>query len=185
MNWRILRLIATGLICSAVASLIFAADTGPIDFRVFVPQTHYLPFGSWPMVPAYLAIRSPAEWVRFWSVAGRLSLPIQNPGQPIVSHSNVPAPDVDFERFTLLAVYMGPMSSGGYSVLIRSVRKQPPGILVSVVEIVPGPQCAVTSMVTYPNVFALISKTDEPIRFELLTKADCNTPPRTFSDESR
>jgi PrcB C-terminal len=131
-----------------------------------------------------LVIRSAAEWVAFWSVPGRLSSPVPNLGQPADPTIHVPAPDGDFEHFTLLAV-VGLKPTGGYAVSISSIREQDAGVLVSVLDVGPGAGCAVTSIVTYPSVYALIPKTDEPVRFQISqVKTDCNIRPRIIDGET-
>jgi hypothetical protein len=185
MSCGAVRTLAGSFLCSMLGANVLAADkTGFIEFRVIVPQRPYFPFASFPQVPAYLVIRSSADWIAFWSVPGRLSSPVPNVGHldPI---AHVPAPDVDFEHFTLLAV-VGRKPSSGYAVSISSVREQGAGILVSVLDVGPGGAgCAVATMITYPSIFAVIPKTDEPVRFQISqAKTDCNIPLRTIGGET-
>jgi hypothetical protein len=186
MSSRSLRLIAGAFLCVTLASNALARDgSGFIEFRVIVPQS--LPWHLFPNVPAYLVIRSSAEWIAYWSVPGRLSMPIPI-GQPSDPTAHVPLSDVDFDRFTLLVVSTGPKGSSGYAVSISSIfREEARGIVVSVLDVGPGGnQCAVMSIVSYPEVFALIPKTEESIRFQIAeAKTDCNNPPRTINGENR
>jgi hypothetical protein len=175
MSCRALRTIALGFLYSMLVANVLAADkNGIIEFRVIDPQRLHFQFRAYPMGPGYMVFRSAAEWIAFWDVPGRLSSP-----------AHVLAPDVDFEHFTLLAVG-GPKPTGGYQVSITSIREQAGGILVSVLDVGPGGEgCAVTSMVMFPRVFALIPKTDEPVRFQISqAKSDCNIPSRTIDGET-
>jgi hypothetical protein len=107
-------------------------------------------------------------------------------GQPSDPTAHVPLSDVDFDRFMLLVVSTGPKGSSGYAVSISSIfREEARGIVVSVLDVGPGNQCAVMSIVSYPEVFALIPKTEESIRFQIAeAKTDCNNP-RTINGEKR
>jgi hypothetical protein len=182
VNTRHLGLMVGTVLCLMATSNVVASDgNGFIEFRVIGPQKLYSPHGVFPKDPAYLVIRSSAEWIAYWSAPGRLSLPV-SPGVPAVPT----APDVDFDQYTLLAVSTGPKPSLGYAVTISSIiRKQAGGMVVSVLDVGPGgSQCAVLSAVSYPMVFALLSKTEEPIKFQILeVKTDCNNPPRTIGTE--
>lgn len=187
MNARHLRLMVGTVLCLMATSNVVASDgNGFVEFRVIGPQKLYSPHTVFPKDPAYLVIRSSAEWIAYWSAPGRLLLPV-SPGVPADPAAHVTPPDVDFDQYTLLAVSTGPKPSSGYAVTISSIiRKQARGMVVSVLDVGPGGnQCAVLSTVSYPMVFALISKTEEPIRFQISeVKTDCNNPPRTIDTES-
>ena len=81
---------------------------------------------------------------------------------------------------------VGPKPSSGYAVSISSVREQVAGILVSMLDVGPGGAgCAVATMITYPSIFAVIPKTDEPVKFQISqAKTDCNIPLRTIGGET-
>jgi hypothetical protein len=170
MSCRVLRAIPLGFLFPLLFANVLAAEkTGFIEFQVIDPQRLHF-HGAGQRGIAYMAFRSAAEWIAFWSVPGS---------------AHVLAPDVDFQHFTLIAVG-GPKSTGGYQVSITSIREQAGGLLVSVLDVGPGGQgCAVTSMVMYPRVFALIPKTDEQVRFEISqAKSDCNIRSRTIDGKS-
>jgi hypothetical protein len=159
----ILRIAGCALLFFLLTSTAFAAG-GSMDFRVFVPKSPYFPLGTSPGVPAYLAIRSSAEWVAFWSAPGRL----QRGRDPVRSTIDVSRPDIDFDHFTLLFVSPGPKPSGGYSVAISSIWEMGDQIRVSIISVSPlGTNCAQTTMDAHPAVWALIAKTQVPIVFDV------------------
>lgn len=171
---------------SLLTSTLSAADGNSfIEFSVIVPQRFYSPQNWFPTDPAYLVIRSNAEWIGYGSTTGRLSR-APGAGRPADPTAHVPPPEVDFDRYTLLAISTGPKPSLGYSVSISSVVRDKAQITVTVLDVGPGgSQCAIMSMISHPMVFALIAKTQEPIRFEIhQVQTDCNIPPRTIDGES-
>ncbi len=77
-------------------------------------------------------------------------------------------PRINFGRHTLLVVAAGSRSSGGYLVGFHSVREYESHIDVTVFELRPfGKECVVTTAMTHPAAFALIPRTDKPIRFQM------------------
>jgi hypothetical protein len=181
-----LRIVVGTLFCFIVASKLFAADGNDfIEFRVIVPPRFYAPQNIWPKRPAYLVIRSAAEWIAYWSAPDRLSVALSAEVSADPA-AQVPPPEVDFDRYILLVVSTGPKPTLGYTVSISSIIRQPTGgVVVSVLDVGPGggDQCAVMAMVSHPMVFALIPKTQEPIRFLIhQVKRDCS-PPRTIDAE--
>ncbi len=178
--------IAAWVALSMIGSAFATEKSRLLEFRVIFPAAVTFPFGRSPAVPAYLAIHSSEEWITFWSASGRLSPPSPRVGQPADPDAHVPLLDVDFEHFTLLAVE-GPKPTGGYSLSISSIRRQATGILVTVLDVSPGGVgCATTQVITYPAVFALIPKTDEPVNFQVEhAKADCNIRPTMIESETR
>jgi hypothetical protein len=177
-----LKCIVVAIICF-ITSSIFAADAGGfIWFSVIAPPKFYAPENILPKAPAYLVVRSAPEWIAYWSAPDRLSL-ILDADRSADPASHVPPPEIDFDRYTLLAVSTSPKPSLGHSVSISSIIRQPTGgILVSILDVAPagGGLCAVMSMVSHPMVAALIPKTQEPIRFLIRhVTSDC-IPPRTI-----
>jgi hypothetical protein len=140
-----------------------------LDFQVFRPDESYFPFATFPQVPAYLAVRSAADWVAFWRVPGRLSPPAPMAGRSSDMAPAVPNPDVDFDRFTLLFVTMGPMGVG-HSTTISSILDMGSKIRITVINASPGfdSGCTRALGMEYPTATALIPKTDKPIVFDII-----------------
>ncbi|MEP6886533.1 MAG: protease complex subunit PrcB family protein [Gammaproteobacteria bacterium] len=142
---------------------------GKLEYQLIAPDKSFFPSYSWPKVPAYIAVHSAAEWVAFWSVRGRLSLPVPNVGQLGDDTLHIPDPDVDFDRFTLLLITDGPKPTPGYSTAISSIWEGPK-ILVTVINVRPvfENNCATAQVVTTPTVVALIPKANKPIEFDVI-----------------
>jgi hypothetical protein len=86
----------------------------------------------------YQLLRTPAELAAAWTAAHASSLT-----QP-------PQPSVDFARETMLAVFMGTRSSGGYGLDVAGVTFEGGDLFVDLVEIRPEPGSMVTQALTSP-----------------------------------
>src|SRR4030095_5078565 len=75
-------------------------------------------------------------------------------------------PDVDMNKYTVIAVFMGSKPSGGYDIKINKVSTNGDKILVQVNEISPGKNCMVTDALTRPYDFVRIPKTDKAAEFK-------------------
>lgn len=84
-------------------------------------------------------------------------------------------PVVDFKKNTVLAVFMGTKSTGGFDIKIDQVTSTGNKIQVDVIEISPGVNCMTTDATTRPYDFVKIPKTDMTVEFRttIVTK-DCN-----------
>jgi len=155
------------LLCSRLACLfLFALPAlgdqidGQIDFQVIHPK-----FGPTAPGPSYLAIRTRAEF----------DATLQS-----FTTATPPLPVIDFDHYTLLMANAGPKPSGGYAIIFSSVhevhREAVPTVAVFLLDLGPG-TCPRTDELTHAIAFALIPKTNEPIRF-FVNKADrdCSTP---------
>ncbi len=71
------------------------------------------------------------------------------------------APVVNFEKNTLVAVFIGARNSGGYMVNIDSVTEGSKNLTVYVTETKPGKSCVVTDAITKPFVIMKIPKTEK------------------------
>jgi len=77
---------------------------------------------------------------------------------------NLPA--VDFEQFSVVAVFLGERLSGGYTIRVDSLL---PGIQETVAKIVetrPGPHCVVTLAITRPYQIVRIPKPEGSVVFQ-------------------
>ena len=131
-----------------------------------------------PTGPAYLAIRSLDELIA-WRNSKSIGSPLlANAGEPTESlHTQALfSPAIDFNHSTLLVAEAGRKGTGGYAIVFSSVFESSSAIEIYLFEIGPGRGCAVTSMLSYPAAFALISRTDKPIRFNVTTAIrDCTS----------
>lgn len=166
--WRL----TTTIVLFSFATSIFGAtgSNGKFEFQVIIPDKSFFPSYTWPKVPAYIAVHSAADWVAFWSVPGRLSLPVPNVGQLGDETPHIPDPEVDFDRFTLLFISDGPKPTPGYSTTISSIWDMGSRIRVTVINVSPvfDNTCAVTQVGTNPTVVALIPKANKPVVFDVI-----------------
>ena len=82
--------------------------------------------------------------------------------------------EVDFNRYIVIAVFMGAKTSGGYSITVDKIIEKSDKITVYINEISPGKNCITTDAITYPFELIKIPKTDKKIIFKTrgITK-DC------------
>lgn len=155
------RIVAIGLVLWIASSpAMLKADDGFIAFQAYYPLQRSMLDYHVPEAFSKAIINS-REWIALW--------------REIASHSGVEgeesgrtreAPEIDFEKYTLLVVATGGRPSGGYSVAVQSVWESESHVEVVALEVRPlGRQCTVTAMVTYPVTFALIPRTSKSVRF--------------------
>jgi len=85
---------------------------------------------------------------------------IRKPGFPI--------PTIDFSKETVIAVFMGEKTSGGYAVSVESVKEEGEKVIVQIKEVKPGTKDMVTMAITQPFCFAKINNVGKEIVFEKL-----------------
>jgi hypothetical protein len=100
-----------------------------------------------------VAIRTPEEWKALWAEHVQPQIPAP------------PAPEVDFDRYTLVAVFAGEKPSTGYSVAIQRIQFQPDRVIVHYAETAPPRDAAVGAALTQPYEIRLIPKTGLPVQF--------------------
>jgi len=98
-------------------------------------------------------VQSEVEWRDLWSKTTSNQTP---PPQ---------LPDVDFEKETLIAAFMGTERTGGYAIEITKITETDSALMVSVKEISPGPNCIVTMALTQPYHIVKILKTEKQVEF--------------------
>jgi protease stability complex PrcB-like protein len=69
-------------------------------------------------------------------------------------------PAVDFSRDVVIAVASGQRPSGGHAIAVERVARAGPGMVVEVVEIVPGPGCWTTQQITQPVDVVVVAAAD-------------------------
>lgn len=82
-------------------------------------------------------------------------------GAPIVG-----PPPVDFDTEIVVAVFLGLRPTSGYSVAVLSVEAEGDGARVVYEERQPGQGCAVVQTVTWPFLFAAITRVEGEIAFD-------------------
>ncbi|MBZ0204094.1 MAG: protease complex subunit PrcB family protein [Ignavibacteria bacterium] len=76
------------------------------------------------------------------------------------------APEVDFKKNTIIGVFLGPRTTGGYSVNVESITESSDILNVNIVETAPGKNCVTTEAITKPFELVKIPKTDKMAVFK-------------------
>ena len=77
-------------------------------------------------------------------------------------------PSIDFSKETVIAVFMGEKTSGGYAVSVESVKEEGEQVIIQIKEIKPGPKDMVTMVITQPFCFVKINRVGKEFVFENL-----------------
>ena len=77
-------------------------------------------------------------------------------------------PSIDFSEETVIAVFMGEKTSGGYAVSVESVKEEGEQVIIQIKEIKPGPKDMVTMAITQPFCFVKINRVGKEFVFENL-----------------
>jgi hypothetical protein len=133
-----------------------AGAQGLNSFEVFAPHSSSLEMGM--ERPLQRVLTSEAEWRAVWSE-------IQSR-----TRDETALPEIDWQRNMMLVIALGSRRSGGYAVVFGSIYESNAEIRVEVYEMMPGEDCVVTTGVTYPMGYALIRRTEKPVRI-VLSKA--------------
>jgi len=75
-------------------------------------------------------------------------------------------PKIDFSKETVIAVFMGEKTTGGFSVAIENVKEENKKLIVKIKETKPGPKDMVTMVITQPFCFVKINSIDKEFIFE-------------------
>ncbi len=107
---------------------------------------------------AYYVIQDVETWTGVWN---------QHVGFMVDSFE---MPEIDFSKYTVIAVFMGEMRTGGYAIQVYDIIDADSSILVKVEKTEPGPDCVVTQALTQPYHIVQIAKTDKPVYFDTVTR---------------
>lgn len=84
--------------------------------------------------------------------------------------SQPPAPAVDFNSRSVIAVFLGTRPTGGYSVEIQRVTRADDFLIVTSLETAPAPGQIVIQVLTQPFHIISVPRTDAQVRFNLLRR---------------
>lgn len=93
-----------------------------------------------------LLIDDEAEWADFWAEFNGAVTPMP------------PLPDVDFSTHMIVAATMGQQSSGGFSIDVADVYEADGTLYPIIVEVSPGPSCAVPAVISAPAVAVRVER---------------------------
>lgn len=152
---------AAAVVCSALAAFtICCAATGGTPAAIAAEkEIEMVPANltglNYRAVPAgHYIFDSSGEWEEFWE-----------------KHSEEPAPEFDFNKFALLAVFLGQKPNPGYSVKIVGAEEKADETVVKLVEYLPDAQMMYAQVIVYPSDAVLIPRTDKVIRFAVSKKS--------------
>ena len=97
--------------------------------------------------PREVVVRTQGDWQAFWR-----------------THSTQPAPAVDFSKSIVAGIFLGMRPSGGYGVMIRTVRRTGAVAVVEYISSGPDKNQMVVQMLTSP--FHLIARPADIARVE-------------------
>jgi hypothetical protein len=101
----------------------------------------------------HTVVRDAVAWAALWQElhAGRRPVP--------------PTPEIDFEREMVVLAALGRQRSGGFDIVIESVRREESEVIVTLVERSPGSDCITTAELTSPADLAIVPWDERPVRF--------------------
>ena len=125
------------LVVSSLFILSFAADAQETNRKLrFDTVAKHFSSGHWEKMN--YVIMSKDEWDRVWALAMSNTYPLP------------PAPEIDFSKRSVIAVFQGFQPSDGYSVSITKIVRSDGAIKVTVRESMPADSCHVLMVVTEP-----------------------------------
>jgi hypothetical protein len=124
-----------------------------LDFTTISVGTH-----SGYINQTNLTIQDSQAWVDLWNQ------------HMVFMVEPLPPPEVDFSTNTVIAVFMGEVSTGGYALRIYQVVETESSIVVKMERTEPGPTCIVPQVLTQPYHIVQIAKTEKPVTFDVITK---------------
>ena len=102
---------------------------------------------------AYYVINDAYRWAETWSHHIRNWDP------------KPPPPEVDFSQTTIIAVFMGQFSTGGYGIEVKEIIDMGVSIEVKVEKTYPGKGCGVTEAFSQPYHIVKVDKMDKQVIF--------------------
>lgn len=128
-------------------------QTGPQDATTLAIQGITMQAVSGLTTRRRMVIREPSDWAELWdeAMANRTPAP------------EVPA--VDFDRFMVIVASMGSRPTGGYAISIEGATRQRDRMVVTVLEVEPGPGCVTTQAFTSPWTAVRIPASEGPVAF--------------------
>jgi hypothetical protein len=137
--------LATVLALGATSSWAHAAD--------IVIQQRFSGHHSGMRTTGEQVIQDAEVWKQVWGQVYRTSRPQPEP------------PKIDFDKQTVLAVFLGNRNTGGYSIRITAVKDTGKETEVHVQRSSPRPGDITTQALTQPYDIVVIDKPDKPVRF--------------------
>ncbi len=142
----------TGFRIAWSVGLFETVDEEEVEF-----STVCIGYSSGHTSPAYYVIQDTETWTGVWNQHVQFMV------------FPLPPPAVNFSKHTIIAVFMGKVSTGGYGIEVYDMVDVGSSIIVKVEKTEPGPRCIVTQALTQPYHIVRIAKTDKEVSFETTT----------------
>ena len=75
-------------------------------------------------------------------------------------------PEIDFSKETVIAVFMGEKTTGGYGVIVEDVKEEKGKLVVAIKETKPGSKNMVTMAITQPFCIVKINSSNKELVFK-------------------
>jgi len=140
----------------AIISLMFmASKQSPSNYPKEIEYTkiasgYYSNIGE----PYTRIFNNTKDWNRYYSLF-----------KPSSKAPNTPLPQIDFGKYTVIAIGLGELVTGGTNIKILGIGKLKNVIQVTFRETRPGMGCIVSQAINQPYYIVKIPKTDKPITF--------------------
>jgi len=105
--------------------------------------------------PAYYVIENEIECVVVWNQCTRAFLP---------------PPEINFSNTTIIAVFMGEFSTGGYGIEIKEIVNLDESVVVRVEKTYPGEGCYVTEAFSQPYHIVKTGRIHKEMTFETVER---------------
>ena len=145
----IFAVMSLGLLSACATGNGFSSSNGG-ENRLTLTPLEITAVNPRPIPAGRYVFNDPQEWSRFWA-----------------KYHEKPAPNVDLDESTLVAVFLGYKPHVGYSVGIVGATEHEEEVVVDVVEYLPEAGMMYAQMIVYPFAMALLPKTGREIRFEV------------------
>jgi hypothetical protein len=110
-----------------------------VDSKGLIPES----------IPAQkVTYRDRESWEAFWQKYGKES-----------------PPKLDFTKYMIVGIFLGPMGSSGYGVKITKIQKADSSIIVNVTEYVENPNLGYLPVIIYPHYIVYFHRTEGEIIF--------------------
>jgi hypothetical protein len=131
-----------------IAALLMSTQVGLPAMKVIATDTM-----SHVDRPRQMVARTPDEWAALWRAHA----------------GSAPAPKVDFNTTTVVAVFLGERMSSGFGVEVTGTRPQGAALVVEWAERSPSRDMVAAQVITSPATIVAIPKFSGEIRFEKAT----------------
>src|SRR5689334_21222345 len=84
-----------------------------------------------------------------------------------IGMGETPMPKVDFKKYDVIAVFIGPKPTGGFSVKIDDVKRGKTDAVVIATLAKPGPGTSTTQAFTYPYAMKAVPKLPATVNFTI------------------